>query len=401
MQNQIPKNWQEYKLEEVIGKFIDYRGKTPKKDSSGIPLVTAKIIKNGIIQEPNEFISQDTYKKWMTRGFPESGDILLTTEAPLGEVATIKDKNIALAQRVILLRCNSKFLTNPFLKYWLKSSIGQNRIKSRSSGSTVTGIRSSELKKVLISVPSLSQQEHVTGILSAFDDKIGVNNKISKTLEEMAQTLFKEWFIKNESEAWEVKKLGQILTLKHGFAFKSEQFTANKTKNVVVRMGNFQETGGLQFSDNTFYLDSANGYEKYILNPGDMVMIFSDITREGRLIGNVGLIPNDEDIYFLNQRVAKIDYNQIYKYFLLCLFNSKLFHQHCLARADSATVLNLKNEHITEYQLADPGKDILDKFNKVASPIFKKLESIKKENLKLAALRDLFLPKLMKGEIRI
>ncbi|KKR49923.1 MAG: Restriction modification system DNA specificity domain-containing protein [Candidatus Curtissbacteria bacterium GW2011_GWA1_40_16] len=202
-------------------------------------------------------------------------------------------------------------------------------------------------------------------------------------------------------KGWEVNNLRQILTLKHGFAFKSEQFTANKTKNVVVRMGNFQETGGLQFSDNTFYLTNVDGYDKYILKLGDMVMIFSDITREGRLIGNVGLIPDDANIYVLNQRVAKIEHNKIYKYFLLTLFNSKAFHQHCLARADSATVLNLKNEHIYEYKIALPDKDALGDFNKVIEPIVKKIESVKSENQKLAALRDLLLPKLMNGEIRV
>ncbi len=80
-------NWKEYLLEDVIDKFIDYRGKTPKKTKSGIPLITAKIVKNGRILEPNEFIALEDYDSWMTRGLPEVDDIVLTTEAPLGEIA--------------------------------------------------------------------------------------------------------------------------------------------------------------------------------------------------------------------------------------------------------------------------------------------------------------------------
>src|SRR5438067_1337144 len=95
--------WKEYKLSQVIDKFIDYRGKTPTKTISGIPLITAKIVKNGKILEPNEFIAPRDYDLWMTRGLPEIDDVVLTTEAPLGEVALLKDKNVALAQRIITL----------------------------------------------------------------------------------------------------------------------------------------------------------------------------------------------------------------------------------------------------------------------------------------------------------
>ena len=90
------KGWKECILEDVIEKFIDYRGKTPKKTEFGIPLITAKIVKAGRILEPNEFIASEDYTSWMTRGYPEVGDVVMTTEAPLGEVATIKDKYVAL-----------------------------------------------------------------------------------------------------------------------------------------------------------------------------------------------------------------------------------------------------------------------------------------------------------------
>ena len=117
--------WKEHVLEDVIDRFIDYRGKTPKKTDVGIPMVTAKIVKAGRILEPNEFIAEEDYDAWMTRGLPEIDDVVLTTEAPLGEVALIKDKKIALAQRIITLRGNKSYLHNPFLKYYLQSATGQ------------------------------------------------------------------------------------------------------------------------------------------------------------------------------------------------------------------------------------------------------------------------------------
>lgn len=86
--------WKQYRLIDVLDTLIDYRGKTPKKTSSGVPLITAKIIKNGRIETPTEFISVDDYDSWMVRGFPKVGDVVLTTEAPLGEVAQLDDSNI-------------------------------------------------------------------------------------------------------------------------------------------------------------------------------------------------------------------------------------------------------------------------------------------------------------------
>ena len=189
--------WKEYKLSDVAD-FIDYRGKTPKKTSSGVPLITAKIVKNGWIQKPNEFISKDDYLTWMTRGFPKVGDVVLTTEAPLGEVAQIKDASFALAQRIITIRGKANLIENGYLKYFLQSSVGQHRLKERETGTTVTGIKSSELRQVLISAPDFQTQTSIAEILSSLDDKIELNNKINQELENLAQSLFKQWFINFE-----------------------------------------------------------------------------------------------------------------------------------------------------------------------------------------------------------
>lgn len=187
--------WEEYQLDEVIKKFIDYRGKTPKKVSSGIPLITAKVIKDGTILPPDEFIEADEYSSWMTRGFPKVNDVLLTTEAPLGEVAIVHDANIALAQRIILLRGKSDVVDNGFLFYSLRTGLMQHRLSARASGSTVQGIKSAELKKVLIPLPDIDTQKEIVKILSCLDRKIENLRKQNETLEAIAQTLFKHWFV--------------------------------------------------------------------------------------------------------------------------------------------------------------------------------------------------------------
>jgi type I restriction enzyme M protein len=140
-----------------VCQFIDYRGKTPTKTESGIPLITAKNVKKGFIQkEPEEFISPDDFDSWMTRGIPQKGDVLITTEAPLGNVAQINtSEKIALAQRLITLIPNRKILSDSFLKEILLTDTLQSSLIDNQSGSTVYGIKASILKQIQIPPSSI------------------------------------------------------------------------------------------------------------------------------------------------------------------------------------------------------------------------------------------------------
>ena len=174
--------WKSDILINLLDALIDYRGKTPKKKSSGVPLVTAKIIKGGRILPFDEFIAEDDYDSWMVRGLPQPGDVVLTTEAPLGEVAQLDDTKVALAQRVVTLRGKKGILDNTYLKYFLQSDIGQKRLSARETGTTVTGIKQSELRKVEISYPDYDTQCQIGAILKSLDDKIALNNRINHNL---------------------------------------------------------------------------------------------------------------------------------------------------------------------------------------------------------------------------
>jgi type I restriction enzyme S subunit len=185
----------ELRLEDCMDAIIDYRGKPPKKTNSGIPLITAKIIKNGQIQEVKEFIAESDYDSWMRRGIPEAGDIVLTTEAPLGEVAQLDERKIALAQRVITLRGKKGLLDNDYLKYLLLSNDVQHQLDGRGTGTTVKGIKQSELREIILKFPDLPIQKSIAYILKILDDKIQLNKQTNQTLEKMAQALFKSWFV--------------------------------------------------------------------------------------------------------------------------------------------------------------------------------------------------------------
>jgi type I restriction enzyme S subunit len=179
----IPKEWDVNRLEEVTD-YVDYRGKTPPKSEFGIYLVTARNIKEGFIdyEISKEYIREDAYESAMSRGKVKLGDVLITTEAPMGNVAQIDKDDIALAQRVIKYRGFETKLNNDYLANYLMSEGFQRLLYSEATGSTVLGIKGSRLHKLKIIVPEIDEQICIA-------ERIKNNTKILESEETYLQKL--------------------------------------------------------------------------------------------------------------------------------------------------------------------------------------------------------------------
>ena len=163
--------------------FIDYRGKTPEKASSGIRLITAKNVRMHYLKdEPAEYVPARNYDAIMTRGIPPLGSILFTTEAPLGNVCRIPNyqEKFCIGQRLLNI-IPRKELNSLYLEYQLGSEAFQNEMRKKSSGSTVTGIRAKELIKLKIPVPPIELQNEFARFVEQTDK--------SKVLMEQARKL--------------------------------------------------------------------------------------------------------------------------------------------------------------------------------------------------------------------
>ena len=161
-------------LGQVLDRIIDYRGATPLKVDDGVPLLTASNIVDGHIDltASRQFIPDRLYDAWMRRGLPRMGDLLLTTEAPLGEVALIEDPSVALAQRIMLLRPRADIATPEYLLLYLRSARGRAELSSRASGSTVMGVRTDRLRQVPVQVPRLDVQANVVAAMTGVDQEV-------------------------------------------------------------------------------------------------------------------------------------------------------------------------------------------------------------------------------------
>lgn len=164
---EIPKNWRIAGFKKYLESIVDYRGKTPNKTDSGVLLVTARNVKNGSLDYTlsQEYISDADYDDVMSRGKPKIGDLLFTTEAPLGEVANIDITEIALAQRIIKFCGRTGELDNYYFKYLMMSKEFQQSLQLFASGSTVKGIKAERFVYLRILLPSFSEQQKIANFL--------------------------------------------------------------------------------------------------------------------------------------------------------------------------------------------------------------------------------------------
>ena len=407
------KEWKQDKLIDLLDSLIDYRGKTPRKVDKGIPLITAKIVKNGRIDTPTEFIDIKDYNSWMVRGFPKNGDVILTTEAPLGEVAQLDDKKIALAQRIVCLRGKEGVLDNTFLKYFLLSSLGQARLKARETGTTVTGIKQSELKEVLIDYPPYKYQKQITSILKSLDDKIELNRRINENLEQQAQALFKSWFVDFEPfkdgkfvnselgmipEGWRVGTIGDYCKIRSGFAFKSSWWTEKGVK--IVKIKNISSSGILNMDDCSYVSkENVSKAKEFSLKPGDIL-----IAMTGATIGKFCLVPALKEEMYVNQRVGKffLGENPIMKIpFIHGLLKCENIISQIINKGQGSAQPNISGNDIETIPIIYPPEDIILKYNELVSPYFSMIiENISACDF-ISQLRDTLLPRLMSGELAI
>ena len=167
--------------------IIDYRGKTPKKVERGLPFITAKNVKmHHMTLEPLEYISKETYDKVMVRGFPKEGDVVFTTEAPLGNVCRIPHFNTEfyIGQRIVTMQTEE--LNPTYLEYALSAEEFIRKYMGNSSGSTVIGIRVRLLEQLTIQVPPRGLQDEFAIFVEQVDkSKVAVQKALDET-----QTLF-------------------------------------------------------------------------------------------------------------------------------------------------------------------------------------------------------------------
>jgi type I restriction enzyme S subunit len=211
----IPVGWKTSTVENAVQTIIDHRGKTPTKlggvwSDGGFPAVSAKNVKAGrlVNKDSMGYISLELYRKWMKQPL-EAGDILLTSEAPLGEMLYLpKQVEWCLSQRVFGLRANRSVCVPVYLYCWLCSPEGQAELEARASGTTVMGIRQSELREVPILLPPMPIQQHAESVLEPMFRQLWHNEQENSTLAALRDTLLPK-LLSGEMRVKQAEKLAE------------------------------------------------------------------------------------------------------------------------------------------------------------------------------------------------
>lgn len=410
----------EYKFEDALDALIDYRGKTPRKTASGIPLITAKIIKDGRIERPTEFIAAAEYDSWMRRGLPKKGDVVLTVEAPLGEVAQLGGEKVALAQRVVTLRGKRGVLDSTYL---LQSQEVQQRLHQRASGSTVLGIKQSELRKLPISLPAVAYQARVAGVLKSLDMSIDALRRQSVTLERVARTLYRSWFVDFDpvhakAEGARAEGLGDELA-----ALFPSQFAGASALPADWRVSNLTAIADLNPESWTNatqpatikYIDLASlkqnvvsTVEQYtfsaapsrarrVLRKGDSLY---GTVRPGNL--SYGYVAEDESgltgsTGFAVLRPKKAEYAE----FVYCAMTLPENIERLTNLAEGAAYPAVRPNLVHEQEVVLPPEDLLQAFHRTTAPLFEAIAVNARLVDAYKRLRAHLLPRLVSGSMAL
>lgn len=388
-------------LKDCLELIIDYRGKTPKKlggdwaKKGKYRAISAKNIKNNKLVNIDSIktVDEDIYIKWMKEEIKKE-DILLTSEAPLGEtVLWDSDEKIVLSQRVFGLRAKKDVLYPRYLWAFMQSRFFKHEITSRESGTTVTGIRRSELEKVKIKLPEYHIQKFIGDLFYYITSKIKANEEIQESIEKISQLLFRHWFINFE------------FPNEHGQAYKS-----SGGKMVESELGRIPADFNIGIIKDFCELKYGKALTKKNRIPGPYPVYGSGgvtgthkeylIKGPGLIIGRKGSIgtlylesnnfyPIDT-VYYVESEVYSINF--LYQFFKQYDFRN--------ANNDSA-VPGLNRDFVYNTKSIIPDIKVVKEFEKIIDPMYEKMSNLLAENQKLSQLRDTLLPRLLSGELEI
>ncbi|MBO7220619.1 MAG: restriction endonuclease subunit S [Alistipes sp.] len=401
--------WKTYKLEDIIDKVIDNRGKSaPTSDEKYSPIIEINSIgdRNPNYDVVRKWVSKDTYDTWFRSGHPMIGDILIPTVGTIGIVSMMRENKGCIAQNIVALRTNEK-AHNLYLYYLLKSEYVKQELLNLNIGGVQPSIKVPHLLNLEISLPGLEEQRRIAGILGAIDDKIENNRRINTNLELQAQALYKQWFVDfdfpNEEgkpykssggkmvdselgpipEEWRVGDIYKYVNVVYGAPYKSVLFNERKDGNPLIRIRDLKT-----FSPQYYTQEILPNTE--FINTGDVVAGMDAEFVPCLWMGEKGV---------LNQRCCKFVGKQdsISNYYVMFLVKPEL--EFVQSYKTGTTVSHLGKADIDKFVVVQPPFAVIEKFSKIADALLNNKIKLAKENITLATLRDTLLPKLMNGEI--
>ena len=284
-----------------------------------------------------------------------------------------------------------------FLYYFLKNL----RLNNQAQGSSHPLVTQTLLNSIeVVLTDDIQEQTAIASILTSLDDKIDLLHRQNKTLEQLAETLFRSYFPMTNEESKYVE-LGNYVECINGVSYKSSEL--NPSKVGMVSLKSFDRNGG--FSIDGFKEFTGKFKEKQEVVEGDLIVAHTDITQDAEVIGNPALVisnPNFDTMTIsmdIVKVISKLDLISIE--FLYFLMKTREFKSHCEGCANGSTVLHLNKQAIPTFEFPEPDKTNVAEFTKQAKEVVNKIFLNHRQLRNLVKTRDTLLPKLMSGEVRV
>ncbi len=409
---------------ELLERVVDNRGKTCPTSETGIPLIATNCIRNENLYPSYEkvrYVSQETYQTWF-RGHPEPGDIIFVNKGTPGRTCLVPDPiDFCIAQDMVAVRANQRKVDQQYLFAALRSPQVQISIANMHVGTLIPHFKKGDFQRLLIPVPcDASIQKAIGHIYLSFSEKIELNRQMNRTLEKMAQAIFKSWFIDfdpvrakadgrdpglpkeiadlfpdsfKDSElgpipkGWKVKALDKIAEYFNGLACQKYPAVSGESSLPVIKIRELRQ-GISSKTDRA----TPNVPEKFLVSNGDVLFSWSGSLLVDVWTGGPGV---------LNQHVFKVTSNAFPKwfYFLWTTHHLKEFQK---IAADKATTMgHIKRHHLSDAKVVVPPQAIMDAANGQMKPLFESQLDNSRQALQLERTRDTLLPKLISGKLHI
>lgn len=414
--------WREVKVSE-IGKIVT--GKTPKTAISenyggNIPFLTPSDDMNiKKVKSTARTLSEMGLNSVKNCLLPAKSICVSCIGSDLGKVVLTSEPTVT-NQQINSIVPDEKF--DPDFIYYGMTILGKHLNYLSKTSTAVPIINKTTFSNFSIIVPSIEEQKAIAHILSTLDDKIEVNNQINKTLENMAQAIFKQWFVDfefpNENgepykssggemveselgmipKGWRVDSLGNLLDVQKGLSYKGKHLVEEGVP--MINLGTINPGGGYRQEKIKFY--NGDFKDRHMVKPGDLVIANTDMTQDRVILGSPCLVPDFEcEKIIFTHHIFAIRNLKIPRNFLYYYFKSKDFRERAEGYATGTTVLALPQKGVVGIDLYLPNVDILERFNELIQSFIDKMNNLDKENELLKRIRDVLLPKLMSGEIRV
>ena len=356
----------------------------------------------------------------LSRHLTEIGDIIYARRGDIEKCAyvTTNEEKWLCGTGCLKIRCNNE-VNSRFIAYLLSTAECKKWITGNAVGTTMLNLSKGILSNLPLLVPSHEDQRRIASILSSLDRKIELNNKINADLEEMAQAIFKNWFVDFEPfkdgkfvdselgmipEGWKVISLNEILDNVSGYSYKGSELQSSNIAMATIK--NFERKGGFKTEGYKEIVISKKIKETQFVNMFDVLVAHTDLTQNAEIVGNPAIVLSKggyEKLIMsmdLTKVISKID--GVTNGLLYCILSTSRFKEHALGYVNGTTVLHMSKKAVPEYTCAFP-KDInqIRDLCITLDSIYKRMAVTYDENSRLSLLRDTLLPRLMSGELEV